>query len=943
MFFLLLAGYYSLAQAQTTLSGVVKDSQGEPLIGVNIAIKGTVTGTVTDIAGKFSLSTNTAPPFVLQISSVGFTPQEIQIDGPKSNLEIVLEEANILGQEVVVSASRVEESILRSPVSVEKMDIIAIQQAPAPDFYDGISKLKGVTAQTGSLNFTSINTRGFATIANTRFVQLIDGMDNSAPLLNFPTGNIVGISELDVESVELVPGAASALYGPNAFNGILFLNSKSPFEYQGLSANAKIGFTHSNANEGDGQAHGTNLYTNFSVRYAKAFNNKFAFKLNFAFLDAEDWRANRYDTYRTVRTNVFETELPQPGAFNFDGLNTYGDEFQIPVNYGDPNVALAVATGIVTDPSFQGSPLSGLGAGAQGAIATALQQLGNVALPSVGFREEDLLDNNDARSIKADVALHYRINDKLEAIYNYRFGTGSSVYQGGERYALRDFRIQFHKLELRGKNFFVRGYMSETDDGDSYNLTALGTFMNVRSANSYVGAYAAALLPRLLNLDGQGTTPSQAELDLAAQAVRNVLRPGTTQFNTLLESVRTDLFNRDPAGAGFRDNSRLFHAEFNYNFADVIDFVELQVGGNVRRYDLFSDGTVFNENRDGTGFKRIEIDEYGFYAQVAKSFIENRLKLTASLRFDKNENFDGQVTPRISAVYSFGADRQHNFRASFQTGFRNPDTQAQFIFFPSSSGILLGGTQANAEPFGIYEGGAYSVASVRQFQQTGNPADLEVVNLDYLKPERLSVVEVGYKGIISQKLLLDANFYYNSYEDFITAQTVLSVNAVTVPVGTYPAFTPFRPYVNATETVSSWGVGIGFTYKLPKGFVLTGNYDWADWNADLPPTSELEIQFNTPRNKFNVGLSNREVAKNLGFDLTYRWQQGFIWESAFAHGQVEDFGVLDAQLSYKIRKIKSLIKVGGTNLLNKDYYTNFGGPWVGSLYYLSITFDELLR
>jgi outer membrane receptor protein involved in Fe transport len=133
----------------------------------------------------------------------------------------------------------VEESILKSPVTVEKLDLLAIRQTPAPDFYDALANVKGVQFTSSSLNFPQINTRGFATIANVRFVQMVDGIDTQAPLLNFPTGNIVGIGELDTESMELLPGTASALYGPNAFNGVLLMKSKSPFEYQGLSAQAK--------------------------------------------------------------------------------------------------------------------------------------------------------------------------------------------------------------------------------------------------------------------------------------------------------------------------------------------------------------------------------------------------------------------------------------------------------------------------------------------------------------------------------------------------------------------------------------------------------------------------------------------------------------------------------------------------------------------------------
>jgi hypothetical protein len=80
------------------------------------------------------------------------------------------------------------------------------------------------------MSFKSINTRGFASVANTRFMQLVDGMDNSSPLLNFVLGNLIGLSEVDVQSVELLPGASSALYGANAQLNCLFMTSRSIYK-----------------------------------------------------------------------------------------------------------------------------------------------------------------------------------------------------------------------------------------------------------------------------------------------------------------------------------------------------------------------------------------------------------------------------------------------------------------------------------------------------------------------------------------------------------------------------------------------------------------------------------------------------------------------------------------------------------------------------------------
>ncbi|WP_276374042.1 TonB-dependent receptor [Chryseolinea sp. H1M3-3] len=899
--------------AQTTISGRVSDGvTGDPLAGVNIIVKGRVLGTITDTGGKFNLTVNAAPPLTLVLSFVGYRSQEIEITNANtSDLDIKLEEQTILGQEVVVSASRVEESILKSPVTVEKLDLLTIRQTPAADFYDALANVKGVQFTSSSLNFPQINTRGFATIANVRFVQMVDGIDTQAPLLNFPTGNIVGIGELDTESMELLPGTASALYGPNAFNGVLLMNSKSPFEYQGLSAQFKGGLTTS-----DAQGESYPFYS-FNARYAKAFNNKFAFKLNFAYMSAEDWRGNDY----TTDVNNPESTISLTGKPNFDGVNLYGDETRIPVPL----------------------PVPGYNA---------------LDLRRTGWREEDIVDNYDATSIKGDVALHYRPTDKLELLYNFRFGGGSSVYQGSQKYALRDFTQQFHKLELKGNNFFVRGYITATDAGDSYNMAALGGVLNERispTATKWAPEYAQTYI-----LARQGFVPGvPAGNDEAAHAAARAFadrdRPavGTTAFNNLLEDVRNSYFQRDPSGAKFIDHSRLYHAEFNYNFADQIQFAEIQVGGNFRQYSLFSDGTIFNEDPDdGTDFERININEFGVYTQISKTIAEV-LKLTGSIRYDKNENFEGRITPRVSAVYTVA--QNHNIRASFQTGFRNPDTQAQYIFFPVGTNTLLGSSEDNAARYGVHKGGAWTRSSYEAYRASGgtlaadgtptggNTSLLVTDDVDYVKPEQLVSYEIGYKGLISQNFIVDLNGYYTSYTDFIGGDDVAAKYETVHQGTTYAPGTIYSPYRNSPEDVTSTGIGLGLTYNFLKGYFVTGNYNYATFDSKQSDGSTFRAGFNTPENKFTVGVGNRKLTKNLGFNLNFRWQEEFLWQSDFGDWIVPEFGVFDAQFSYRIPSIKTIAKIGGTNLFGKDYRTNLGGPFVGQQYYLSLTFDEFFK
>ena len=883
--------------AQTTVSGTVtEEGTGEALIGVNIIVKGKVIGTITDINGNFNLSVQQAPPLTLQISMVGFGTEEVEItESDVSGLAVTLSEAVLLGQEIVVSASRVEENILESPVTVEKMDILAIQQSAAPNFFESVSHIKGVTTSTGSLTFNAINTRGFATIANVRFVTLVDGMDISAPLLNFPTGNLVGISELDAESVELVPGATSALYGPNAFNGILIMSSKSPFDYQGLSATAKIGVT-------DSEAGGSDPLYNFGFRYAKAFNNRFAFKVNFNYLKATDWAGNDYATDRVIPGN-------RPGAANFDGMNLYGDEAVIAGS-------LAALTGL-----------------------PELAPLGNIDIRRTGIQEEVLLDNEDAKSIKADAAIHYRINDKVEALLNYRFGGGSSIYQGSAKFVLRDFTQQFYKAEIKGDNFFVRGYLTRTDDGDSYNLDALGAFTNERISPSatewvpnYLGTYVAAIQGYVPGVPAGDEDAAHAAARSVADASRNALTPSGLQ--SFIDATRNANLQVDPNGAGFIEGSRLWHVEGNYNFKNQIDFMDIQVGGNFRRYSIFSGGTIFDEDvlEDGS-FDRVLIDEWGAYVQFSKKIAE-ALNLKASVRYDKNENFDGQFNPRISAVYTF--NENHNIRASFQTGFRNPDTQSQFIWFPTSAGILVGSTQENAERYGIHNGGAL------------DPVTLEPVDIDFVQPEELTAIEIGYKGVIGGDVLVDINYYHNNYDGFIANRPVLSAGPVmrrgetlTNAIGGTNIL--MNPYVNVSEDISSDGIGVGITWNMGQGYTLGGSYNWADFSVDEQVTEGFLAGFNTPEHKFSINFGNRNIGENIGFNLAFRWQDDFLWESTFGQGIIPDFGVFDFQVNYKVESIKSVIKVGGTNLMGGDYRTNIGSGFVGSQYYVAITFDQFLN
>ena len=909
--------------AQTTVKGTVNDASGLPLPGANVIVVGTSTGVVTDFDGNFTLNVSQNPPFSIQVSSVGFQTLSQEITKNNETLAIVLNEGSFL-DEVVISASRTPERIFESPVTVERFGIKDIKTSASADFYGGLENLKGVDVNTNSLTFKSVNTRGFATFANNRFMQLVDGMDNSTPALNFPIGNLVGMIETDVQSVELLPGASSALYGANAFNGILFMTSKNPFDSDGISTSLKRGITSQ-------ESAGDNIYTDFGIRVAHKFSEKFAAKANFGWLKGTDWAA----------TSEVDSDMiggTRANNLNYNGINVYGDE----VSTGIKEVAVALeALGI-------------LPAGANALVP-------NVAVSRTGYNERDLTNYN-AESIKADWGLYYRpFENDFEISYVGKVGTGSTIFQGINRYAINNFFQEQHKLEVKNDNFFVRGYVVSDNAGDSYDMVFTGININRawKDDVTWFGEYAGTYVQSTLG----GATDAQAHAAARTVADTGRFLPGSDDFQN---AFNTSVNDPDlTTGSKFQDASKYYHADGNYNFAHLTDVVDIQVGGSFRRYSLNSSGTIYTDY-DGA----INYSEFGLYTQLQKELklsAAAKLKLTGSVRYDKSEFFDGFLSPRLSAGLTI--NRNHNIRISGQTGFRNPTTQDLFIGLDAGRALLVGSAPNNldrysnvfdisqtgqavfGQPSTITQTGAaaynnsYTATSVGMLGVTGNPADLVVANPDVVKPEQVTAFEIGYRGKFDN-LIVDFSAYHNTYKDFISTEIVVAplygvagdggLSVASIANGDYTAYSA---YTNSRAGITSYGASIGLSTKVFGDFDLSGNYTYAkmDEDKDFP---DFNTNFNTPEHKFKASFGNTALFENFGFNVAYRFSDDYFWEASFGNGVVEEFHTVDAQINYSVPSIKSTFKAGATNLLGTEYNTAFGTGNIGSMYFLSWTINN---
>ena len=198
-----------------------------------------------------------------------------------------------------------------------------------------------------------------------------------------------------------------------------------------------------------------------------------------------------------------------------------------------------------------------------------------------------------------------------------------------------------HKLELNAKNWFVRGYTTQENAGQAHNLTITTQLFNEqwKPSSTWYQQYAFAYL------NAKMAGRPDIESHNIARGVADQGRPvaGSSQFQTIFDEVRKKPI---PQGGLFLDRSDLYMIEGQYNLSESVKVVDLIVGGNWKKYVLNSEGTLF---ADKPG-EPIHINEMGAYTQIGKEIIQDRLRLTGSLRYDKNENFEGRFTPRLTAL-----------------------------------------------------------------------------------------------------------------------------------------------------------------------------------------------------------------------------------------------------------------------------------------------------
>jgi len=980
----------SVALKAQEVSGIMFDKRtGEPLIGAAVYIKGGTTGAQTEVDGRFKFKPNQNPPYTLVFSYIGYEPIEIEVTTQaqaEKAFTVRLGESENLLQDVVVVDTRITEKQKENPLTVESMGLQQIKQTASSTFYEGLSALKGVDMTTASLGFVVINTRGFNSTSPVRSLQLLDGADNQAPGLNFSIGNFAGASEIDIQKVDLVVGASSPMYGPNAFNGVLSMQTKNPFYYQGLTVFVK--------------GAERNMFE-AAVRYAKAFKNKagedkFAFKIAASYLRAYDWNADNMS--KSANINAIQDER-NPGGY--DAVNRYGDELQS--QQGN---------------SYLSSP------------KIIRENLGLGQFHRTGYEERDLVDYN-ITNVKTSAALHYKITDKIEAKAGYNFGFGTTVYQGDNRYSLRG--LQFHQVRMevsQQDKFYVRAYLTAEDAGSSYDavFTAFKMQEFSKSDTRWAQDYQKFWSDRIVNVGNgplfqlpnmpasvyqNGTAWFGAAFDSTygiAQEVMDLYRdslvvwhnqarayadtftnggtysprllPGTAAFDSVKNLITSTTFDR--GGTRFYDKSKMVHVQGEYKWdvkkkGQEKNWFDLTTGASFRMYLPDSRGSVFIDTASGvrriderlvreervdpvtnqvttfeytvfdTTFKYASIRnwEIGAYFSATRKFEfgeGHSITPTLTVRFDRNQNFawkrkDGKwdpiITPAASLVYSYKGN--HTVRLSYSSGVRNPTLQDQYLYYNVGRAILIGNLN-----------GVDSVVSisglVSYIDKNGNREaidSLKFFTVAGVRPERVQTIEVGYRGLFAKKVFLDVSAYASFYQNFLGFKLGATfTDNKGFQEGSIRPFQVWRIAANAQDLVMTYGASLGINYYFIKNYSFKANYSWNVLNR-LGSTDSIIPAFNTPEHKFNVGIGGYDIKigkqRGFGFNVNYKWIQGFLFEGSTQFtGTIPTYSLLDAQISWEVQKIYTTFKFGGSNLVSQRNIQAYGGPGIGRMLYGSI-------
>ena len=938
--------------SQTQISGSVSDSDSmDKIPGVNVIIDGTNIGTVTDFDGRFNISTTKELPFTLVVSYVGYSAQRVNVTSLQ-DINVSLSAGQNL-EEIIVSASRRAQKVTEAPASVSVISTRQIENSPqVADPSRLLVSVPGVQIQQQTANTINFEMRaGSGTFGTSTYIMQDNRAIKSASAGTFFSFQ-QGLSNLDLATVEVVRGAAGVLYGPGVTSGVVHFRTKSPIDYEGVSASFWGGDLDTFGSE---------------VRVASSNDDKtFGWKINARINSGKDWvyEDEQYladagiPMNSVIRQPVITNKYVDPLlSVNGTPLLNFGDGNSIIDTYSNTSVNTTLEWRPSDETNYtisgglnQGSGLffQDLGIG----YADGTSYWGQAQATMGDWYMQAFIDHNDGGQAENPTFLYgsgYRQVAKRTSIeaqiqYNFDFPMiFDSKWTVGWDY----------KNDISDSEYTLYG---RNDDNDDYILNGIygqGTLKMSDKVDlvlagrydmaSFIGAGEFAPRAALVYKPSDKTTwrvgynkalsgPSALQMYIdfpvavLSPGVLDVWLSGQEGNHTFADpsSQVIDLVNLFPIDLPVGSQLPLalpygFVAEASWAglFAQAPTLQPLlapwiaQYGGptggtgSFRGYDVFEPSmSTGNRGTRGAQFTSVENIEVG-----VTSVIGDKLKVSAD-------------------VYSYETVGFTNFNAVGDAyafvGAANIPTDLGAAVAADATAYVTGAVTASATQ--TYQGLAaqlglpYSVVASGALAAQGVPALSDAIAAN---------VAQTLGGINSAFQLGGAGFVSTVGPGFAALG---AVESTLVPQGDNVTHVPAGYQTNGNAKRSHFGADLSIDYFANSDLRLWANASWLSQNEWIPGEDNDDDLLNTsylnvPMWKYRLGIDYTPLS-GLNFAVSFQHDDKFKSVQGFWNGMVETKNLIDMSVGYRFSP-KFRFDVSATNLTDNKYRTYPNLPQIG--------------
>lgn len=936
--------------AQTaTLRGKVTDAQSRealPQANIQVTATGIRTGAVSNFDGEFEVASLTAGAYTVIVSYVGYEkktfPNVILKAGEIYTLNVALNWSGIELNQVVVTASRRQEKALEAPAAITVLEAQQIRGRPVTTATDYLRGLPAVDIATNGIAQSNVVVRGFNNIFSGSLLSLVDNRYAAVPSLRLNAYNFLPITSDDIARIEVVSGPGAALYGPNSTNGVMHIITKSPFESAGTTISIGGG--------------GRDFF-------------------NFGRHDAYNSNELNHPNGRVGGRNIYSASFRHARLFSDKVGFKISGQYYRGHDWEDYYGFLGLPVQI---PRFR-------------ATATGLDTVSALALNQPDF---------NIQKISGEARLDIRFNGNSSLIFNSGYNRSNQIELTGIGPGQAEgWAYYYGQTRFNYKNLFLQGFVNASNSGETY---ALNTGQIIEDYSKVIVGQAQHSVnwgePQRFTygLDAIFTRPNtKGSINGRNEEEDNITELGVYLQSETKLSPKFDLV----AAARLDDHSELEDPVFSPRAALVF---KPQPNHTLRAtYNrAFSTPTPNSLFLDVLLARQFLFDvrtrgvptKTGYHFSYGANGRPQMISPFASSAAYVNSDYVDAMWPGVHSFLKIVA----NDPASLQ------QLPAPFNQLTPEIANLLVDILPSQLPANSVPGILKRIDLVRAQQPgAGDPFDLvdpsTVKDIGPIKPTITNNFEVGYKGIIGNKLLVTVDVYHSKIRDFVgplkvetptvhasqkelaaaltqqisadpaalqkLQQLGLSVDLFVALISGFLQNVPMgivsprelRSGTEITQTSRNFGevtlngMDVSVSCFLSPQWTLSSNYSFVTTKGFNPFKKRnrvfyynldgiANVALNAPGNKAALAVQYRTADHGFDTELRGRYVEGFPMESGAYAGEVQTYMVLDWNIGYDLPFSKSTrFSVNVQNLFDKKHLEFIGAPILGRLILTRLT------